>query len=184
MTNFFLSSFFDAVLSIFCKELSQLCLLRDVKSVANRLQVVIPFYKTPPQNVLNLRLLKWKWSTHISYDLTTKKEQTFTSNRDEKSGKRLQTDKAKKETYWLGWLIFFCLPFLMPSFLFSVKSYPSCACSVLQLYIFRYLYHWMVRPTVSRLLIFSCAFFDIVHVDMTYTCSIFGAKQNQVILLC
>ena len=79
MTNFFLSSFFDAVLSIFCKKLSQLCLLRDVKSVANRLQVVIPFYKTPPQNVLNLRLLKWKWSTHISYDLTTKKEQTFTS---------------------------------------------------------------------------------------------------------
>ena len=27
----------------------------------------------------------------------------------------------------------------------------------------------MVRPTVSRLLIFLCAFFDIVHVDMTYT---------------
>ena len=79
LTNFFLSSFFDAVLSIFCKKLSQLCLLRDVKSVANRLQVVIPFYKTPPQNVLNLRLLKWKWSTHISYDLTTKKSQTFTS---------------------------------------------------------------------------------------------------------
>ena len=59
LTNFFLSSFFfDAVLSIFCKKLSQLCLLRDVNSVANRLQVIIPFYKTPPQNVLNLRLLK------------------------------------------------------------------------------------------------------------------------------
>ena len=59
LTNFFLSSFFFyAVLSIFCKKLSQLCLLRDVNSVANRLQVIIPLYKTPPQNVLNLRLLK------------------------------------------------------------------------------------------------------------------------------
>ena len=60
LTNFFLSSFFffDAVLSIFCKKLSQLWLLRDANSVANRLQVIIPLYKTPPQNVLNLRLLK------------------------------------------------------------------------------------------------------------------------------